>query len=91
MLEDGGFLQQFIEFTVGPIIKSAMVQLSDEDSWEEASQSFPIATRLSRRMLIWIRELSCAFIEQEVFQKMENYCVEFGTYAKRSRKEEEFC
>ena len=39
MLEENGLLQQFIEFTVEPIIRSSLVQLVHDQSVEEASQS----------------------------------------------------
>ena len=39
MRDDHGLLQQFLEYTVGPLITSSMAQLQDERSWEEASQS----------------------------------------------------
>ena len=37
MQEENGLLQQFIEFTVEPIIRSSLVQLVDDQSWEAAS------------------------------------------------------
>lgn len=67
MLEDNGLLQQFIEFTVGPIITSSIIQLEDEESWEEARQSSPHNYVLGEPLLIRSRELSCNLIEQKVF------------------------
>ena len=37
MLENKGLLQQFIEFSVEPIIKSSIARLEDQVSWDEAS------------------------------------------------------
>ena len=38
MLQEDGLLQQFLDFTMGPIISQAMIQVQDENSWEEAGQ-----------------------------------------------------
>ncbi len=35
--ENNGLLQQFLEYTIGPMITSSIAQLQDERSWEEAS------------------------------------------------------
>jgi len=67
MLEDNGLLQQFIEFTVGPIITSSIAQLADEESWEEASQSSSYHCGFGEALLIWSRGMSSDPFTQEVF------------------------
>lgn len=39
MMDDQGLLQQFIEFTVGPIVHAAFREIEEEESWKRASQS----------------------------------------------------
>ena len=39
MRDNHGLVQQFLEYTVGPMITSCIAQLQDERSWEEAGQS----------------------------------------------------
>lgn len=39
MLDDEGLLQQFIEYTIGPIITASIQQLQEERSWQQARQS----------------------------------------------------
>lgn len=36
MLGDEGLLQQFIEFTIGPIVTAAIQQVQEEMSWQQA-------------------------------------------------------
>lgn len=67
MLGDNGLLQQFIEFTVAPIIQSSVKHLEDEDSWEEARQSHSNTSEYYANMLISSRGVSCYIVEQEVF------------------------
>jgi hypothetical protein len=67
MLDDHGLLQQFIEFTVGPIITSSIAQLEDEESWAEASQSSLYKCGISETLLIWSRGMPCNSVGQEVF------------------------
>ncbi|KAL9583746.1 MAG: hypothetical protein Q9212_002533 [Teloschistes hypoglaucus] len=38
MMDDKGLLQQFIEFTVGPIVHVAFREIEEEDSWERARE-----------------------------------------------------
>lgn len=66
MLGEKGLLQQFVEFTVAPIIQSAIKQLEDEDSWEQARQSYLTFDRYYAGMLIWSRGVSCDIVKQEV-------------------------
>ena len=66
LLEDNGIIQQFIEFTVGPIIKASIAQFDDESSWKEASQSSSSASWYNGRMLIGNRGMSCNSVGQEV-------------------------
>ena len=66
LLEDNGIVQHFIEFTVGPIIKSSIAQHDDESSWKEASQSSPSRIRCGERMLIGSRGISCDLVSQKV-------------------------
>lgn len=39
MMDDQGLLQQFIEFTVGPIVNQAFQEVENDRSWKRASQS----------------------------------------------------
>ena len=39
MTEAGGFLEQFIEFTLTPLIRSSIFEFQDQKSWAVASQS----------------------------------------------------
>lgn len=66
MLGEKGLLQQFVEFTVGPIIQSSIKQLEDEDSWEQARQSHLTLGRYHAGLLIWSRGVSCDIVKQEV-------------------------
>lgn len=38
MLDDEGLLQQFIEYTIGPIVKASIQQVQEEMSWQQARQ-----------------------------------------------------
>jgi len=67
MLGEKGLLQQFVEFTVGPIIQSSIKQLEDEDSWEQARQSHLNLSGYYAGMLIWSRGVSCGVVKQQVF------------------------
>ena len=60
--EDGGLLQQFVEFTVAPIIKSSLVKFEDEKSWALASQSSWIELSPFKQQLIVRRRMSCHLI-----------------------------
>lgn len=71
LLEDNGVIQHFIEFTVGPIIKSSIAQYNDELSWKEASQFSPSRTRCGERMLIGSRGMSCDFVSQKILHEVE--------------------
>ena len=71
LLEDNGILQQFIEFTVGPIIKASIAQFEDESSWKEASQSSPFESPCGEQMLIGNRGMSCSLVGQEILQEVE--------------------
>ncbi len=62
LLEDDGIMQQFIRFTVEPIIKASIAQHNDNESWKEASQSSPSAFSCGGRMLIGNRGMSCGLI-----------------------------
>lgn len=39
MMDDGGLLQQFIEYKIGPIVHAAFREIQEEISWNRASQS----------------------------------------------------
>ena len=45
MHDDGGLLQQFVEYMVRPSIADAIRQLKDERSWRQASQSLSVPSR----------------------------------------------
>ncbi|KAL8671832.1 MAG: hypothetical protein Q9168_003672 [Polycauliona sp. 1 TL-2023] len=38
MMDEHGLLQQFIEYTVGPIVHHAFLEVEDDRSWEQASE-----------------------------------------------------
>ncbi|KAL8913427.1 MAG: hypothetical protein Q9171_001720 [Xanthocarpia ochracea] len=38
MMDDQGLLQQFIEFTVGPIVHQAFLEVEDDESWNRARE-----------------------------------------------------
>ena len=80
MLGDHGLLQQFIEYTVEPMIHSAVTQVKDEESWKEARQSPITLVDVGDYILTWCRGMSCAATEQEVFQEMEGQRVELKSY-----------
>ena len=40
MLDDEGLLQQFIEYTIGPLVAASARQIEEENSWRLARQSF---------------------------------------------------
>ena len=42
MLDDEGLLQQFIEYTIGPIVGTAIRRVEEERSWQQARQSLLI-------------------------------------------------
>lgn len=58
MMDDQGLLQQFIEYTVGPIVHHAFLEVEDDRSWHRASQWL-----IEERVMGHI-ELTC---EQEKF------------------------
>jgi hypothetical protein len=43
MLDDDGLLQQFIEYTIGPIVTASIRQVQEERSWQQARQSLLIS------------------------------------------------
>ena len=64
--DDHGLLQQFIEYTVGPLITSSMAQLQDERSWEEASQSPLEKVLVGELLLMCTRKIASDSIRQEI-------------------------
>ena len=66
MRDDHGLLQQFIEYTVGPLITSSMAQLQDERSWEEASQSPLEKVLVGELLLMCTRKIASDSIRQEI-------------------------
>lgn len=71
MLEDGGLLQHFIEHSLGRMIQTSIVQLADEDSWDEASQFLLKVSSVSEKMLIWNRRVPNHSAAKEILPKME--------------------
>ena len=67
MRDDHGLLQQFLEYTVGPLITSSMAQLQDERSWEEASQSPLEKVLVGELLLMCTRKIAGGFIGHEIF------------------------
>ena len=67
MHDDNGLLQQFLEYTVGPMIISSIAQLQDERSWEEASQSSFQKVSVGERLLTCTREIANSSVKQEIF------------------------
>ena len=76
MRDNNGLLQQFLEYTVGPMITSSIAQLQDERSWEEASQSSFRKVPVSERLLMCTREIANISVKQEIFREMEGQCLE---------------
>lgn len=76
MRDDNGLLQQFLEYTVGPMITSSIAQLQDERSWEEASQSSLQKVSVGERLLTCTREIANGSVEQEIFWEVEGQCLE---------------
>ena len=76
MHDDHGLLQQFLEYTVSPMIMSSIAQLQDERSWEEASQSSSQKVLVGERLLTCTREITISFVKQEIFEEMEGQCLE---------------
>ena len=66
MLENKGLLQQFIEYTIEPIIESSLAQLDDENSWKKASQSLLRMQYYLSNMLTWVRGVSDPPTKQEI-------------------------
>ena len=67
MRDDHGLLQQFLEYTVGPLIISSMAQLQDERSWEEASQSSLEKVLVGELLLMCTRKITSRSVKQEIF------------------------
>ena len=59
MTEEGGLLQQFVEFTMAPIIKASLARFEDEKSWVRASQWIQNPKHAAERKLILGRRVSC--------------------------------
>ena len=53
VLADEGLLQQFIEYTMGPLITEAIGQVKDEQSWAKAGQFLLIIVVFYGTELIW--------------------------------------
>ena len=76
MLNDEGLLQQFIEYTIGPIVATSIRQVEDERSWQQARQSFlsgPCYQVLTQR-----RPVSDIPIIKEIFGHLEKDRLETG-------------
>ena len=71
MTEDRGLLQQFVEYTIGPIIRSSLVSFEDEKSWARASMSIFIACTKFMPILTMYRTMSYCLTCKEVFCEME--------------------
>ena len=91
LLEDDGIMQHFITFTVEPIIKGAIAQHNDVESWKEASQSSPYVFPCGERMLIGNRGNSCSLVGQKVFKDVESQRLEHGSHAQSETTKEEIC
>lgn len=66
MRDDHGLLQQFLEYTIGPLITSSMAQLQDEQSWEEASQSSLEKVLVGELLLMCTRKITSSSVKQEI-------------------------
>ena len=51
VLEEGGLLQQYIEITVGPIVRRVARQFEDERSWQQASQFSTIIPNRKEKLI----------------------------------------
>ena len=65
MTEEGGLLQQFVEYSVTPIIRSCVAKFEDEKSWARASQ-FNLTLDFTNGWLTLHREVSSHLIRKEV-------------------------
>ena len=84
MTEAGGFLEQFIEFTITPLIRSSIIEFQDQKSWAVASQSSYLIETTRYQKLNVCRRVPGLYIIEEVFCKMENERVETRTEASSS-------
>ena len=79
MTEVGGLLEQFIEFTVTPIIRSTIMDFQDQKSWARASQTPEFTRWQTCQKLIDYRGMSSCDTSQEIFRKMEINRLELRT------------
>lgn len=86
LMEDQGLLQQFIEYTIGPIVHEAFHEVEEERSWQRASQ-WLMANHVSGQVkLITCREDPDRSTQQEVSATLEGYSVEAEAHAERKGK-----
>ena len=69
--EDRGLLQQFIEYTAAPIIRSSIVRFQDERSWARASQWCRFMICIFVQWLIEDRRVSYVPFSKKILQKVE--------------------
>ena len=67
MRDNNGLLQQFLEYTVGPMITSSIAEFQDERSWDEASQSSFQKVPVGERLLMCTREIANSSVKQEIY------------------------
>lgn len=91
LMEDQGLLQQFIEYTIGPIVHEAFQEVEDEASWKRASQ-WPTADHVCHQpKLITCRRNSYRLAQQKVSSTLEECCLETQTDAKGQGAESHLC
>ena len=90
MMEDQGFLQQFVEYTIGPLVDQAFQEVRDERSWHRASQSPYLSRKLQKSKLIYNRRSPTLLARTKISPAMEEQYLEEEAAAERERAETEF-
>ncbi|KAL8803596.1 MAG: hypothetical protein Q9182_003101 [Xanthomendoza sp. 2 TL-2023] len=83
MMDDQGLLQQFIEFTVAPIIHQAYYEVEDEKSWKQASQRSINKRLIGDYKLTFDRGNTYYSPQQEVSRALEKQGLEKEAFAER--------
>lgn len=91
LMEDHGLLQQFIEYTIGPIVQEAFREVEDDRSWERASQWLIAFYIFRRSRLITYRRDPNYLTQHEVHKTLEGHFVEEEAHAKGQRAKSHFC
>ena len=85
LMEDQGLLQQFIEYTIGPIVREAFQEVEEERPWKRASQWLLLPT-LSMTVMLMISRGGADFLaRKKVPATLESHCVEAKANAEGQR------